>query len=326
MRPIFHLLLCAALVRGQQAYLVPADPVAMPGVADSNSPAHRLRDGRLALYNSDGTPVRSLGADQFSLTDPEAIGWPVDLAWIESTWTAGDGVVYAWYHQERVIDCGELPSLSMPAIGAAVSHDDGRNFVDLGLVLTAGQLPNCDARNGYFAGGHGDFTVLLDRERQYFYFYYSTYGGPPASQGVALARMSFGDRDRPVVGKYADGSFAEPGLGGRATPLFPVSADWATSSPDAFWGPSVHWNTYLQRYVMLLNRACCAAGWPQEGVYIAYATDPTAWSEPSKLLDGGAWYPQVLGLEPSGTDKRAGREARLYLSGLSEWTIRFERH
>ena len=27
------------------------------------------------------------------------------------------------------------------------------------------------------------------------------------------------------------------------------------AEPDAFWGPAVHWNTHLQQYVMLLNRA-----------------------------------------------------------------------
>ena len=323
----FLLFAWCALLSGQQAYLVPAEPVRMPGVGDSNSPAHWNRRGQLVLYNSDGTPVRSRGADQFSLTKTEAIVWPIDLAWIESTWTDGDGIVYAWYHQEKLIDCGELPRLSMPVIGAAVSRDDGRSFEDLGLVMTADHPPNCAARNGYFAGGLGDFTVTLDPERRYFYFHYSSYGGPVESQGVAVARMAFEEREHPVVWKHSADGWTEPGLGGQTVPFLPATVDWADGAAEAFWGASVHWNTHLGLFVMLLNHSCCFAGWPQEGIYISYSpelSNPAHWSTPVKLFDTGGWYPQVMGLGPGETDKVAGREARFYMSGLSEWTIVFE--
>ena len=72
------------------------------------------------------------------------------------------------------------------------------------------------------------------------------------------------------------------------------------SEADAFWGPSVHWNTYLERYVMFLNRAENER-FDNEGLYVSYATrldDPRAWSTPRKVMDGGEWYPQVVGLEP----------------------------
>jgi hypothetical protein len=80
---------------------------------------------------------------------------------------------------------------------------------------------------------------------------------------------------------------------------------------------------------MLLNRACCAPRWPQEGIYISYNADlgnPYAWTPPTKLLDGspGRWYPQVIGAEPGDTDKIAGERARFYLGGESFWEIVFE--
>lgn len=318
-----------AILPAQQAYLVPAEPVRMPGVGDSNSPSHWSRDGKLVLFNSDGSPGRSEGADQFSLGEAVKIDFPVELAWIESTWSDGDGVVYAWYHQERLIDCGELPTLSMPRIGAAVSHDDGVTFEDLGIVLSADHAPNCGAQNGFFAGGHGDFTVTLDPTRTYFYFHYSSYGGDVTSQGVAVARMAFSDRDQPVsaVWKHGPNGWAEAGIGGATSPVFPATVDWAASNAEAFWGASVHWNTYLQRFVMLLNRTCCFSGWPQEGVYISYSpdlSDPALWTPPVKLRDTGGWYPQVMGVGPGETDKVAGREARFYMIGVSEWKIVFE--
>ena len=76
---------------------------------------------------------------------------------------------------------------------------------------------------------------------------------------------------------------------------------------------------------MLLNRAHDAE-WHQEGIYVAFSpalSDPGAWSAPQRLLAGGSWYPQVVGLEPGiGTDKIAGERARLFVSGRSHYFIR----
>ena len=54
--------------------------------------------------------------------------------------------------------------------------------------------------------------------------------------------------------------------------------------------------------------------------------NPASWSVPGKIMDGGQWYPQVIGVEPrEGTDKLAGREARFFMSGQSKYVIRFFR-
>jgi hypothetical protein len=109
-----------------------------------------------------------------------------------------------------------------------------------------------------------------------------------------------------------------------------VTRAWhdGNAAADAFWGASVHWNDYVEQYVMLLNRARDEQ-FNNEGIYASYAPtldDPAAWSAPRKLRDGGGWYPQVVGLEPgSGTDKRAGRRARFFLTGRSEQYIEFEK-
>jgi hypothetical protein len=85
-------------------------------------------------------------------------------------------------------------------------------------------------------------------------------------------------------------------LGGCVTPVFPVKTDWHRKDADAFWGPSVHWNTHLKQYVILLNRAK-DPDWTQEGIYVAFNRDvanPTAWTAPKKILGGlrpDEWYP-----------------------------------
>jgi hypothetical protein len=94
-----------------------------------------------------------------------------------------------------------------------------------------------------------------------------------------------------------------------------VTQPWhdGNGAVDAFWGPSIHWNTFLERYVMLVNRARNEHD-NSEGIYVSFArdvSDPRAWSAPQKLLHGGAWYPQVAGLEArTGTDKQAAQRAR----------------
>jgi hypothetical protein len=106
----------------------------------------------------------------------------------------------------------------------------------------------------------------------------------------------------------------------------PASVAWENANADSYWGPSVHWNTYLNKWVTLLNRSCCSPGWPAEGIYVSFNTslsDPAGWTRPVKILDGGGWYPQVIGRAPEGTDRLAGSTARLYLYGVSNWEIVF---
>jgi len=320
--------------------LRPAPRLAFPARADSNSPAHWVGD-RLYVFNSfppEG-PRRSSGPDLWSLGDTAVVSFdrPIDgFRWLEATWPA-EGRLYGWYHNEPRGVCpgtevaATIGELTAPRIGAAVSEDNGATWRDLGLVLLAREgSVDCGAENGYFSGGHGDLCVFLDREEEFLYLFYGSYGGEAEEQGVAVARMAWRDRDDPVgrVWKWYEGGWREPGLGGRLTPTFPVFVPWQRADCNAFWGPSVHWNEHLGSYAMLLNRTK-GKGWVQEGIYVSFASnvaDPGRWSGPVKILDGGAWYPQVVGVGEGvrGTDKLAGRVARLFLAGVSEHEIVFE--
>ena len=329
MLPIALVLLLGVSASAQTWSLNPTPNVQMPGEADSNSPGHWL-NGKFYLYNSNGNPIRTFGPDPLHLGAARAVlfdDYQRPLRWIEATWVDDDGTVYAWYHHEPGVVCDNAP-LTAPQIGALISYDNGSSFYDLGIVMAAGAPPACDAANGYFAGGHGDFSVILDRERRYFYFLFSNYAGDAAEQGVAIARIAFEDRNQPAgnVWKFFENGWDEPGLGGRVRPVFAAAASWVDPAADAFWGPAIHWNTYLNKWVMLMNHACCEPGWPQEGVYIAFNDDlsnPLSWSEPRKVLDGVGWYPQVIGLGQVESDKEAGQGPLLFVGGASRWQIVF---
>ncbi|MDE3165683.1 MAG: hypothetical protein KGN36_07755 [Acidobacteriota bacterium] len=316
----------------QHAHVRDAAQVDFPGQTDSNSPSFYL-NGQFNQINSIGLgPTLAAGPDQFHLGPAAPVSmthvnpWPT---WIESVWVDPTGVVFAWYHQEHFGVCPGT-NFSVPHIGAAISYDGGASFYDMGTIVASGDPIDCSSQNGYFAGGNGDVNVIVDRHNQYFYFFFTNYSGPVENQGVVAARLPFASRWSPIgaVQKYYQGDWTEPGIGGRTTPVFPAKVSWQQPNTNSFWGPSLHWNTYLESYVMLLNHSCCTPGFPQKGIWASYATDlskPASWTKPQRILTDTGWYPQVIGLGPQGTDRRAGRIARLYIYGHSRWEIVFEK-
>ena len=335
MRGKDNLLTAAALAvlgvvaSAQSVELRPAPLYLLPAQVDSNTAAF-WRDGQFHFFSSTGSPLLNSGNSQFEITQSEAVAFPSDAPgpkWIEAVWQDSDGTLFLWYHHEQV---GLCPGsrLTKPNIGAAVSFDGGRTIRDLGIVLDAAGPIDCSAPNGYFGGGHGDFSVIFNPADGYFYFFFSNYSGDVQHQGVAVARMALEQRYEPVgaVMKYHQGDWLEPGNGGAVTPVFPAAASWNVENTDAFWGPSVHWNYKLQQYVMVLNRSCCSPGWPQEAIYISFNPDPAnpaGWKAPQAILGTGNWYPTILGLGPGETDTYVGETGRLYTWGISEWEIVF---
>lgn len=315
------------------AYLPEAD--IFDGV-DCNSPLHWDERGNLYAFTSVRHPYRSTGPDIFQLAAPTTRTTIVDAPgttpsiWLEATYRDNDGLLYGWYHHETLQPCANDLHLSVPEIGALVSRDEGLHWEDLGIVMTApADSLKCDTNNYYFAGGDGDFSVMLDPEKQYFYFFFGSYHREVEEQGIAVARMSYADRLQPIgsVWKWRDNDWGEPGVGGRVTPIFSVLSDWHSATPDAFWGPSIHYNTYLNQYVIVMNHAIDPY-WGQEGIYLSYnatLANPNGWSDPNRLpLDPqGRAYPQVVGWEKGETDKLCGRFGRLFLLGESNWLIEF---
>jgi hypothetical protein len=323
---VTFLFLAVVLAEAQTVNVVAAREIRLKGVSDSNSPMHRNAVGKLVVFQSDGMPVRSEGAgleSQDYFRAARFYSYERAPLWIEATWLAPDGKLFAWYHHEIFLHCAEAP-LSMPVIGALRSDDDGLTFHDLGIVLSPAGEPNCGARNGYFAGGHGDFTVIPDEAGEYLYFVFSNYSGGADSEGIGMARMRVEDREAPVglVLKYFEGEWSQPGVGGELTPVIGVSRSWAEEDTDALWGPAVHFNEHLGKHVVVMNHACCAPGWPQDGLFVSYVEDlarPETWTQPVRFLDGVGWYPMVVG----DTDKRAGQRARLFTGSLSLWEVVF---
>jgi hypothetical protein len=335
------------------ARVTSASRLLLPGEIDSSNPlVWDLEDGASRLFvltSWGGVPVHSAGPSldrlqrgQLAVFNPH----PGDGVWMEAIVPDAAGTWYGFYHHERPARACGRDDRQMPNIGAARSSDRGRTWDDLGVILDAPPDTHvCESSNRFVFGGVGDVTAALDADGQNLYLYYSQYMRDPGAQGVAVARLAWADRDAPA-GKltiWNDGAWlpvfsaAAENQDGPSTwiypsgtPLVPVTRPLHDASPaaDVFWGASIHWNTYLERYVMLLNRAKDDQ-FNNEGIYVSFAPrldDPRAWSSPKKIMNGGGWYPQAVGLESGrGTDRLAGQRARFFLTGKSEHMIEFER-
>jgi len=318
--------------------------------SDSNNPAHW--DGEtFYLFNSWGHPWRSSGPDLFHLGTPV----PVHLGkvndrlpiWIESTWKDEDGTLYGTYHFEPDAVCvSNSHDKSVAKMGWIKSTDNGLYWEDLGFFLAADPgAVRCDTVSPWAAGGYGAAVAFLDKNKEYFYFFADSYDSRLAEQGLLIARMRYADRNNPSgkVWKWYQGNWSEPGLGGHVTPIFPAETDYHREGGRMFWGPVVHWNTYLDMYVMSLNHTI-DKNMTQDGIYIAFnsdLSDPRGWTAPRMFLGragvpqatAGAqvfpemtdlsWYAEVIGTGKGETDKLVGRTGRLFLGGQSRLEIIF---
>jgi hypothetical protein len=329
--------------------------VALTGRVDSNSPAFwDWSDGRslFRVFTSfGGVPSLAVGTDvqRLGVAQPVSlVGFESGGLWMEAVVRDVDGTLYGYYHNEQPATVCREPTKVVPRLGAARSEDQGRTWHNLGIIIEAARATfDCTTPNRYVVGGVGDMSVMLDPDSKDLYIFYSEYSRALSGQGVGVARLLWADRDAPV-GKVtvwragiwqlarevlqmgSDRSTSPRLVYPTATPLFPTTDSWHddNDSTDAFWGPSVHWNIYLQQYVMLLNRAKNAA-FDQEGIYISFSptlSNPGSWSEPQRILKGGGWYPQVIGFEAGiGSDKVAGEWARLFITGRSDYVVQFFR-
>ncbi len=284
-------------VAGPLVRLTPAPEIWFSGAVDSNSPAvWDLVDGtpRLHLFTSTaGIASRSEGDTVETMPPATEVAWvvaPPQGTWMEAVVADEQGVWYGYYHNERAgVVCGDTGKV-LPRIGAARSFDRGVSWEDLGPILEAPPGTSaCETTNYFFHGGVGDVSVMLDHGHEYLYLFYSQYFTDIAAQGVVVARIAWASRDQPQgrVDVWSEGAWIPPSgtteveengeprapgwISAAGTPLFPTLRSWHDPEgiTDAYWGPAVHWNTYLSRYVMLLNRAQ-DVNFTQQGIYVSF--------------------------------------------------------
>lgn len=211
----------------------------------------------------------------------------------------------AFYHAEDHEGMPPIPG-GIPgfycSVGLAVSEDDGASFRKIGPVVTSAIAKDVKGRSDQ---GCGDLCVVADGDHRYLYMYYSDHSRPE-NRGVQIcvARCAIEDAARSDRWKkFYDGSFDEPGLGGKDTPVVSAQAMQA----DAIF-PQVTFIPELRRYVMVFNitvyREFGQDLKPEKsGIYIASSRDGICWSAPTQLLPIRSiaaigkevgWHPSLL--------------------------------
>jgi hypothetical protein len=316
-----------------------AEPLTLHGRScwrtDGNSPVRITRDGATVFFSNYapiGHTLRRRGTRDLKFDEPPV---PVRLyddpdpragKWIEAIWQEPGGPLHGWYHGEPLAPGST--ELFVPQIGRVVSEDDGLSWRWCGQILSLpADLVDCSWRNGFFAGGYGDLSVVPDRADRALYLFLTSYHPDERAQGVCVLRQSADDLAAPPKLWTADGWRTGAGL--LPKPIWPVARGWRHADPDGFWGPAVHYNRALGAYVMLLNRTAGGTGdLVQEGIYASLnrdLADPQDWSPPLRIVHGGAWYPEVVGLEEGCGDTEAGAVGRFFMAGFSAWLVELSR-
>jgi len=232
----------------------------------------------------------------------------------------------AFYHAEDHEGMPPIPG-GIPGFyccaAAAISKDNGASFEKLGPVVT-GALPK-DLK-GRADQGCGDLCIVPDAKHRYLFMYYSDHSRVD-NRGVqiCMARCALEDAEKTDGWrKYHNGSFDEPGLGGKDAPVLSARAMGA----DAIF-PQVTFVPQFRRYVMVLNITVYREFGPgleahKSGIYIACSRDGICWSAPTQLLairsiiipgKEVGWHPALLLSNVEGNSAKGW----LYYSYSESW-------
>jgi hypothetical protein len=214
------------------------------------------------------------------------------------------GAVLALYHAEDQEDMRTLPG-GIPgfyaSIALAVSTDGGGSFAKQGPVITADQAKD---PMGPPDQGAGEVALTPDATGEYLYAYYCDHSRPDnRGAQICLARGRIADGGRPGTWrKYYQGTFSQPGLGGRDTPVMSAQSIGADATfPHVVWLPEA--GVYLMTFCINVYREFATGRPEKSGMYLAASRDGIHWGEPTLLFSAYvvthpgyevAWHPTLV--------------------------------
>ena len=241
-------------------------------------------------YSSEGKTISNLSGARKVLSKGDETEFDNGGAWLYAVFPQIGNRMLGFYHAEDHKFAADPTStfIAYKSIARCSSTDGGRTWKKDAQILT-GEKPKPEKAEW---SGAGDHCVIWDAATKRYFCYFQ-------EQGILRMAMSEDAEGRPGTWKkWFEGGFTEPGIGGRATPI-PNLVDKEGGNP------SVHWNTFLRRWVMVYHN------WTGD-LLISRSADLTSWTAPKLLLEkpsvaGKVWYPTIIGT----TDKEAGEKAIL---------------
>jgi len=245
-----------------------------------------LREGEsLLMFWPGHDSYRTSGASIFEMRDCVKVlsqGQAGDFdnggAWLYSVFRRGASGLVGFYHCEdhKFELSPDSKWTAYKSVARCTSEDLGLTWSHREQILTANEpKPQKAAWSGL-----GDHCVVWDAKNHRLVCFF---------QEKAILCMAMSEDPNGRTGtwkKWFEGGFTEPGLGGRATPIQALASHRGGN-------PSVLWNTFLQRWIMVWHR------WAGD-LWISTSQDLVSWSAPKLLLSkpsdlGKAWYPTLIG-------------------------------
>jgi hypothetical protein len=223
-----------------------------------------------------------------------------------------------FYHAEDYTFGTNYSWIAWKSIGVCFSSDNGATMVPLGQIITG---PETKPSTPTF-GGVGDFCVMRNNTSPYWtcIFAGTLFADQPDKKEFSLSCAISDDADgRPGTWRnYYQGSFSEPSLGGKYSYLpgfdeFPAGAQ----------SPTIHYNTYLRKYVMVFQTNTVKPGGTEvldNSLYMSTSDNLVKWTKPELMLGAQPgerfWYATVFSRT---SDVEAGQNANLVYSYQYPW-------
>ena len=220
--------------------------------------------------------------------------WDNGGSWLMSIFRQeGDNLLGFYHAEDHWVVATNPEGIAWKSIARTTSSDNGFSWSDGELIVTSS---SAKPENPTW-GGAGDNCVIWDSKNDRWLCYYQEHW--------LMMAVSYDVEGKPDTWyKYYNGEFNQPGLGGESSPIPGLK-----SIPGG--NPSVHYNSYLERFVMVWH------SWVSTSIYISSSIDGVVWEQP-RLLESNAgsrraWYPTIIGQ----SDTEAGKIARLYYADIA---------
>ncbi len=214
-------------------------------------------------------------------------------SWLMSVFRQKDENFIGFFHAEDHWYPHTNNDVAWKSIGVVYSDDEGKSWSEGNQIITSS---TSKPENPEW-GGTGDCCVVWDHLNNRWMCYFQ-------EQQISMAISTDPDGAPGTWQKYYKGEFSQDGLGGMQSVL-PGLEQFAGGNP------SVHWNTYLSKWVMVWHR------WAPAVIYIAVSDDGVSWENGQSLIisdiGGRAWYPTIIG----DTDVEAGQMAKIYYADIA---------
>lgn len=225
-------------------------------------------------------------------------------AWLYSVHRVGNtNRLLGFYHAEDhwpgiQTSIADYTWIAWKSVALAISEDDGKTWQKRGQIITSSRPRPSHPE----WGGVGDQCVVWDAAHQRWLCFY----GSEATNGLCMAQSIDPEGAPGSWFKFFNGSFNEPGIGGRESPVPGLGSILGAN-------PSVHFNSKLNRWIMVFHSHDDSELENPNSLFIASSLNLVQWDTPALFLAPSSpyqrfWNPTILG----SSDVSSGESATLY--------------